>query len=370
MLLLHFEFEPVRLQSGAMSWVPSPSGRLSASYREVSVPSVLGTTQRGSSVKTSVGNQNAGSHSHSPTITTHVSVAAPASASQSPAMGHLTAASMTRQQTAGSSSGTAAGRATAVTGFSMPSPSTAYATALPANQAPFPPILSQIAGNPYPTPIGPPNMDELSRSLTMLPFSMPMLGGHGADLLGSPAGSPHHRDLSTSSTAGADPLEPRRFGHKKSPSYTQVPGPVCVNIYWQRPVAFDDKGRAQRRLGGGDLTWGKKFLKDVLGVYHVGVEVYGQEYTFGNYRAPSSRQVGGERSGVFAHEPRRPGPHCIFKQAEKLGRTSVHPSEVEDFCVEFGNGEWAKGSYNKIHHNCVDFAKTLCTRLDVDEIPA
>jgi hypothetical protein len=146
--------------------------------------------------------------------------------------------------------------------------------------------------------------------------------------------------------------------------------PVYLNIYWQRPVAYDEQGRAQRRMGGDDLSWHQRLVKDVLGVYHVGVEVHGVEYGFGNYRAPGCRQLGGVDSGVFSHEPQRPGPHCVFKQAERLGYTSVTAGEADDLCAALGNNEFGKANYNKFHKNCVDFARALAAKLGSEDVPS
>jgi len=197
----------------------------------------------------------------------------------------------------------------------------------------------------------------------------------GTDPLGNPAPNPQGTNgflpMGGGFANGDAQAESRQFSHKpKQRSFSQAPMPVIANIYWQRPVAFDEQGRVQRRLGGDDLSFAQKTLKDVLGVYHVGIEVHGQEYTFGNYRAPGSRMVGHNGSGVYCHEPQRPGPQCVFKHAEILGSTTVAPGQVEDLCCQLGNRDFVKASYNKIHHNCVDFARTLSSKLGAGEIPA
>lgn len=156
----------------------------------------------------------------------------------------------------------------------------------------------------------------------------------------------------------------------RCPSFNEGPAPVVLNVYWQRSVDFDEQGRVVRRLGGDDLSWGKKFFKDVLGVYHVGVEVHGDEYTFGNYHASNSRQIGSASSGVYRHDPCRPGPHCVFKQAVAMGNTSKARRQVEDLCEELGDSAWSKASYNRIHHNCVDFSRTLARTLGCEDIPS
>mmetsp|Transcript_67166 Transcript_67166/g.160861 ORF Transcript_67166/g.160861 Transcript_67166/m.160861 type:complete len:687 (-) Transcript_67166:50-2110(-) len=155
----------------------------------------------------------------------------------------------------------------------------------------------------------------------------------------------------------------------RQPTKTEGPAAITLNVYWQRKVDYDENGRVQRRMGGDELTWGNKMLKDVLGVYHVGIDVHGSEYTFGNYHAPNARSIGGPNSGVMAHDPRRPGPNYVFKQAVPLGHTRLQPQEVENLCGTMGGTSYSKAAYNRIQHNCVDFSQELSERLGGAEIP-
>jgi len=151
-------------------------------------------------------------------------------------------------------------------------------------------------------------------------------------------------------------------------SQPQATTPVSVNVYWQRSVAFDEQGRVVRRLGD-ELSWGKKLVKDIIGVYHIGVEVHSDEYTFGTYHAPSMKQIGDEGSGVCRHDPQRPGPQFVFKLGHPIGFTAKTREQVKEICEELGKGSWGKSSYNRIHHNCVDFARALCEKLGAGDIP-
>jgi len=146
------------------------------------------------------------------------------------------------------------------------------------------------------------------------------------------------------------------------------PATVTVNTYWMRSVKLRE-GRMERSTGGNGLSWGQKFLKDVLGIYHVGVEVHGEEYTFGNYRAPSFQRLGVERSGVVKHRPRQPGVHCEFKQGVDVGTTTRSVAEVEAICAALGNSQYLAASYKRINHNCVDFARSLCAELGAGDVP-
>eukprot|EP00747_Dinoflagellata_sp_TGD_P116099 gnl/TRDRNA2_/TRDRNA2_172288_c0_seq4.p1 gnl/TRDRNA2_/TRDRNA2_172288_c0~~gnl/TRDRNA2_/TRDRNA2_172288_c0_seq4.p1 ORF type:complete len:731 (+),score=62.05 gnl/TRDRNA2_/TRDRNA2_172288_c0_seq4:319-2193(+) len=203
-------------------------------------------------------------------------------------------------------------------------------------------------------PVATPVVDMLSKSLTqMKPPELPASSSGPAPI---PASARHPLDASLSH-------------NPRCPSFTQAPVPVNLNVYWQRPVTFDEHGRVVRQLGGGELTWGNKFLKDVLGVYHVGIEVHGVEYCFGNYHAPQAKQIGGPDSGVFLHEPQKPGPHCVFKQAVSLGMTPHSPGKVQDICAKFGDGQFKRSSYKRIAHNCTDFARLLASSLGVGDLP-
>jgi len=148
------------------------------------------------------------------------------------------------------------------------------------------------------------------------------------------------------------------------------PGPatVLLNVYYQRSITYDDKGRVVRQLGQ-DFTWGRRFLKDVLGVYHVGVQVGQDEYTFGSYHAPNSRLIGMEQSGIVRHEPRLPGPAFQFKESVQLGTTELSSQQVEAICADFGERQFAAKSYDRINNNCVDFSRSLATSLKVEEVP-
>lgn len=146
--------------------------------------------------------------------------------------------------------------------------------------------------------------------------------------------------------------------------------PVSLHVYWIKSGQFDENGRLVRSLGGGSpLSWGKKLTKNILGVYHVGVQVYDMELNFGNYHAPGLRRLGGEASGVVAHHPLMPGPLYAFKEAVALGSTATSHAIVEDLATRAGMSWFQAASYNRINHNCVDFAHHLCALLGVDPPP-
>jgi hypothetical protein len=320
-----------------MSWVPSPSPRLSASYRDVGmpmmtvVPAPSGLSFGMPTVPPALPYQpprpqvRQGSFTPAPS-----SVAAAQTRGVSPSLAHLPARLGSLNQI----------------------PYTAPALVPGQNRSWTPlPMPSVLAGLEKPQNI---IDDRLSHSLTALPTEMIAQPPHPVPI----NGASHHPPDS-------------QFTHRpRQSSFSQTPVSVILNVYYQRSVNFDEHGRAIRRAGGDELGWRQKLMKDVLGVYHVGLQVHGTEYGFGNYRAPGSRQLGGPHSGVFSHEPQRPGPHCVFKQSETLGITSASAAQIEDICAAMGSSDWHKHSYNKFNHNCVDFVKVLSMKLGAGEVPA
>jgi len=143
---------------------------------------------------------------------------------------------------------------------------------------------------------------------------------------------------------------------------------VVLHVYWMRSVAFDEQGRIQRTAKS-SLTWGRKFVKDLLGVYHVGLEVYGTEYTYGNYHAPESQRLGGTGSGVHRHQPKRPGPRYVFKEAVDLGETAQSAAQVEEAAEQLGRVDFQAAAYDRIRHNCVDFVRELAELLGAEQLP-
>jgi hypothetical protein len=114
------------------------------------------------------------------------------------------------------------------------------------------------------------------------------------------------------------------------------------------------------------LTWHEKFVKDVLGIYHIGVVVYDVEYSFGNSRAPFALQLGGPQGGVFMHTPQQAGPHNVFKQSVDMGAISLTDDRVKEIATSLSLADFPRQSYNRYQHNCADFAQEFCLHLGVD----
>lgn len=142
---------------------------------------------------------------------------------------------------------------------------------------------------------------------------------------------------------------------------------LMLNVYYIRGIAFDEHGRVQRTAK--KLTSTRRFVKDVLGIYHVGLETHGTEYTFGNYHAKDSRRLGGDESGVVAHAARRAGPRYVFKESICLGSTAWTSAQVEEAAGQLGAKTFTANSYDKIGHNCVDFVRSLGSLLGATDLP-
>jgi hypothetical protein len=144
---------------------------------------------------------------------------------------------------------------------------------------------------------------------------------------------------------------------------------VSLNVYWQRSVVFDENGRAQK--GSGELTWRQTIVQDVLGIYHVGVDVHGVEYTFGNSHAPFSTRLGGTAGGVVTHRPAKAGPQNVLKESIQMGVIHLSQKVVEQTALLLSMSRFSRDTYNRYQHNCVDFAKEFLSRLQVGtEVPA
>lgn len=100
-------------------------------------------------------------------------------------------------------------------------------------------------------------------------------------------------------------------------------------------------------------------LAGIGGVYHVGVDVYGLEWSFGWCEQGSgvhNVHVGCSELG-------------LFKERVPLGRSPCSPGEIIATLDEL-RGAWAGPSYNLLQRNCVHFSGELVQRLQVRGCPA
>eukprot|EP00746_Dinoflagellata_sp_MGD_P165654 gnl/MRDRNA2_/MRDRNA2_95064_c0_seq1.p1 gnl/MRDRNA2_/MRDRNA2_95064_c0~~gnl/MRDRNA2_/MRDRNA2_95064_c0_seq1.p1 ORF type:complete len:362 (-),score=60.40 gnl/MRDRNA2_/MRDRNA2_95064_c0_seq1:82-1167(-) len=116
----------------------------------------------------------------------------------------------------------------------------------------------------------------------------------------------------------------------------------------------------------GELSPGvQKMLTTVLGrsALHVGVEIYGEEWSFGQSNAPNS--MSGIRSSI------NPKTHAChrYKETMSLGRTSMNPDQVRSL-IKAMDFMWLASEYHPLRRNCVNFAEELCHKLGVEQPPA
>eukprot|EP00931_Biecheleriopsis_adriatica_P041198 TRINITY_DN23576_c0_g1_i1.p1 TRINITY_DN23576_c0_g1~~TRINITY_DN23576_c0_g1_i1.p1 ORF type:complete len:870 (+),score=103.80 TRINITY_DN23576_c0_g1_i1:37-2646(+) len=168
------------------------------------------------------------------------------------------------------------------------------------------------------------------------------------------------------------PAPTLKFSHKpRMQSYSQDPVAVCVNIYHQTQVAYDENGRRVKTLTEGLPEVVRDGWKDMAGIYHIGVEIDGREFCYGIFSNPKGEKVGPADSGIICHSPRFPGPGNKWRAAEPMGTTKCSPGQVIDILVDLANQNFKKALYSRYDNNCVDFARAFCQRLHVGaEIPA
>lgn len=107
-------------------------------------------------------------------------------------------------------------------------------------------------------------------------------------------------------------------------------------------------------------TMGDKFLFG--GVFHVGVQIYGQEYGFGMVEEPGI-------TGVCACAPRSNDQHK-YKCTLDMGPTNMTEKEVDALLESLSHApEWEGITYDLLHHNCLHFARSLCEKVDVRHMP-
>lgn len=123
--------------------------------------------------------------------------------------------------------------------------------------------------------------------------------------------------------------------------------PVTLHIY---DVPRDSTGQ---RINGVFRVLG-------TGAFHAGVEIFGQEWSFG-----SSERADG--TGVFVCAPGGCEAHT-YREAVPMGHTPLTEQEVRSLIDEL-SAEWGAEGYDLLRHNCCHFSDELCDRLGVGRVP-
>lgn len=97
------------------------------------------------------------------------------------------------------------------------------------------------------------------------------------------------------------------------------------------------------------------------GLFHCGVEVYGQEWSYGACYWPPGA------SGVFCRKPKRCEGH-VFSEAVSLGSTTASRLGVAAL-LEKLKKDWLGRDYDILEHNCVHFSEELCRCLGANNLP-
>jgi hypothetical protein len=97
---------------------------------------------------------------------------------------------------------------------------------------------------------------------------------------------------------------------------------------------------------------------DVLaigGAYHAGVEVYGKEYMYGE-------------DGLVWDTPRFSLDN-IYKESVVMGQTLLDQQAVDTLVLSM-QPHWLGKDYHIVSNNCCAFARKLCRKLKLGDIPA
>lgn len=104
-------------------------------------------------------------------------------------------------------------------------------------------------------------------------------------------------------------------------------------------------------------------VNDVLhtlgtGAFHAGVEVYGEEWSYGFTPMESGLVVCGPKSN----------PAHRYRESIVMGTTPLSLAEVETLLLQMAK-EWPGQAYDLLLHNCCHFCDALCIRLGVGALP-
>lgn len=114
----------------------------------------------------------------------------------------------------------------------------------------------------------------------------------------------------------------------------KCPTPVTINVY--HLVQRNDQ-----------------FRKVGFGIFHVGVVIFGTEWSYGE------SIEGGHSTGLFHSSPGLAGD--VFKSIG-IGQTTLSASQVDTILHRLEN-EWRSKDYHILHHNCIHFSQRFCDLL-------
>mmetsp|Transcript_123293 Transcript_123293/g.356253 ORF Transcript_123293/g.356253 Transcript_123293/m.356253 type:complete len:241 (-) Transcript_123293:39-761(-) len=127
--------------------------------------------------------------------------------------------------------------------------------------------------------------------------------------------------------------------------------PVVVNVY---DIGENGSGLLLNELLGPFGT----------GVFHCGVEVYGQEWSFSSI---GDGFLSASMTGVFSSLPRKCVGH-LYRKSVPMGRTTMFKDGVDEL-IRLMAREWPVNGYDLLRRNCCHFSNELCLELGVGPIP-
>jgi hypothetical protein len=125
---------------------------------------------------------------------------------------------------------------------------------------------------------------------------------------------------------------------------------VYLNVYDLNSAATPINGLARLFAPSCKSWWG---------AFHVGVEVYGDEWSFGQ------TLEGG--TGVVADIPRKHPVH-IYRESVFVGETTLSRAEVWAILCKL-KLEWPGDSYDILNRNCITFSDEFTKCLGVGRVP-
>jgi hypothetical protein len=114
-----------------------------------------------------------------------------------------------------------------------------------------------------------------------------------------------------------------------------------------------------------------KHMNDTLrrlgtGVYHTGIEVHGQEWSYAiRLNSDCSRQAG---CGITVTQPCEDPSHC-YRESVLLGETDLSDEEVAQILRDMLPA-WRSEQYNFLNNNCQTFCSEFSKHLQCKPLPA